>query len=140
MTRASTDHRVCSYCDWWEAVDAPAWRRPLWRAALATRRIWLRIFCGVEDAMHEYPTKGSRREEMPMTAGLRDIWKGKILPARNAVQADIHYRIYDAVTGDLLGFGTTNLLDVVVQDALRTQREHPGAALNVVQADGPAWT
>ncbi|WP_280427886.1 hypothetical protein [Nocardia brasiliensis] len=68
-----------------------------------------------------------------------DTWKGTQLPERHAVYADIHYRIYNAVTGELLSFGTTNTLDTVTSDALRTQTENPTVWLFVAQVDGAAW-
>lgn len=70
---------------------------------------------------------------------LIDTWNGKPLPTREPVQTDIHYRIYHALTGELLAFGSTNTLDVVVRDVMRTQTENPGVPLATVQADGPAW-
>jgi hypothetical protein len=68
-----------------------------------------------------------------------DIWNGSPLPQRNPVHQDTHYRIYDRRNGQLLSFGTTNVLDVVATDILRTSKEHPNAAVHVVQVDGPAY-
>jgi hypothetical protein len=70
---------------------------------------------------------------------MSDVWNGKRLPERSAVQEDIHYRIYDLRTGELLSFGSSNLLDAVAADIIRTRAEHPHAVLNVVQFDGPAY-
>lgn len=69
----------------------------------------------------------------------RDTWNGKPLEERAAVHEEIHWRIYDQRNGVLLSFGSTNVLDVVVQDALAVQRDHPDARLRVVQLDGPVY-
>lgn len=73
----------------------------------------------------------------------RDVLQGKRLPARGVVNdADLHYRVYDAASGELLSFGSMagpGALDGVARDVLRTQAENPGARLRVVQADGPAY-
>ncbi|WP_280407496.1 hypothetical protein [Nocardia brasiliensis] len=71
--------------------------------------------------------------------GAPDIWNGKTLPVRNLINNEIHYRIYDSATGALLSFGTTNLLDVVLGDAMTVQADHPGVRLFVAQVDGAAW-
>jgi hypothetical protein len=68
-----------------------------------------------------------------------DTWNGKQLTVRAPVHQDIHYRIYNRRDGALLSFGTTNMLDAVATDILRTRTEHPHAILNVVQVDGPAY-
>lgn len=85
---------------------------------------------------------GRERQPSPRPEGERtmvDTWKGTQLPERTAVYADIHYRIYNAVTSELLSFGTTNTLDAVTSDTLRTQAENPTVRLFVAQVDGAAW-
>jgi len=72
-----------------------------------------------------------------------DIWKGKPLVDRQPVSdVDLSYRIYNATTGELLSFGTNGgpgSLNGIVQDALRTQAEHPGVRLYIEQFDGPVY-
>lgn len=70
--------------------------------------------------------------------GPEDTWEGQPLPPRNVTHTEIHWRTYDQRTGALLSFGSTNVLDVIVRDALAVQRAHPRARLHVVQLDGPA--
>lgn len=74
---------------------------------------------------------------------MTDTWNGKQLPDRRVVSdADLHYRIYNAATGELLSFGSNGgpgSLNSIVQDALRTQAEHPGVRLHVKQFDSPAY-
>lgn len=71
------------------------------------------------------------------------MWNGQPLQARNvASDVDLHYRIYNPTTGELLSFGSNGgpgSLNGIVQDALRTQAEHPGVRLYVEQFDGPAY-
>lgn len=71
--------------------------------------------------------------------GRGDLWNGKPLPARQVRHDEIHYRIYDARTGELLSFNSTNSLDSLAADVLRTQAEHPTSRLRLVQYDGPAY-
>ncbi|TGB06552.1 hypothetical protein [Streptomyces sp. MZ04] len=68
-----------------------------------------------------------------------DIWNGKPLPERNVTHTNINYRLYDRRTGTLLSINSTNSLDCVVTDVLRTQSEHPDAQIFAVEYDGPAW-
>ena len=72
-----------------------------------------------------------------------DTWKGKPLADRTPVSdVDLHYRIYNAATGELLSFGTNGgpgSLNGIVQDALRTMAKHPGIRLYVEQFDGPVY-
>lgn len=74
---------------------------------------------------------------------MADTWKERTLPDRGDVgDADLHYRIYDAATGDLLSFGSNGgpgSLNGIVQDLLRVQTEYPGVRLYVRQVDGPAY-
>jgi len=53
-----------------------------------------------------------------------DVWNGKPLPDRGRTFTEIHYRLYDRRTGDLLSFNSTNSIDGIVTDVLRTQQEH----------------
>ncbi|MFG3072151.1 hypothetical protein [[Kitasatospora] papulosa] len=68
-----------------------------------------------------------------------DQWQGKPLSiAQPVTDADLHYRIYDRDTGDVLGFGTNGgpaSLDAIVRHAFEVQAEHPQARLYVEQMD-----
>jgi hypothetical protein len=68
-----------------------------------------------------------------------DIWNGKRLPERRPIHEEIHYRLYDAHTGKLLSFNSTNSFDGIVTDILRTQQEYPTARIIGRQVDGPAY-
>lgn len=68
-----------------------------------------------------------------------DIWNGKALPDRNATHTNLNYRLYDRCTGTLLSFNSTNSLDSLVADVLRTRDENPTAQITAVEYDGPAW-
>lgn len=68
-----------------------------------------------------------------------DIWNGKTLPDRNVTHTNINYRLYDRRTRQLLSFNSTNSIDCLVTDVLRTQKEHPTAQIMAVEYDGPAW-
>ena len=68
-----------------------------------------------------------------------DMWNGKPLPERGRENTLIHYRLYDGRTGKLLSFNSTNSIDAVVADVLRTQQEHPDAQIYGVEYDGPAF-
>lgn len=68
-----------------------------------------------------------------------DLWNGKPLPDRLQTYTEIHYRLYDRRNGDLLSFGSTNSIDALVTDILRTQKENPTARLFAVEYDGPAY-
>ncbi|MDT0493653.1 hypothetical protein RM717_24440 [Streptomyces griseus] len=69
-----------------------------------------------------------------------DIWKGRPLPDCGLAYTDLHYRLYDERTGQVLSINSTNSLAAVAADVLRTQREHPDAVVVAVEYDGPAWT
>ncbi|MGQ4343567.1 hypothetical protein [Streptomyces sp. SAS_275] len=69
---------------------------------------------------------------------MADIWNGQALPDRRITQTNIHYRLYDRRTGQLLSFNSTNSIDSLVTDILRTQRQYPGAQIHAVEYDGPA--
>jgi hypothetical protein len=66
-----------------------------------------------------------------------DTWRDTPLSAAAVVNdADLHYRIYDAKTRVLLGFGTMSgpgALNAVAQDVLRVQAANPGVHLFVQQ-------
>lgn len=68
-----------------------------------------------------------------------DMWEGKALPVRNVTHTDLNYRLYDGRTGTLLSFNSTNSLNSVVADVLRTRDENPTARIVAVEYDGPAW-
>ncbi|WP_370667055.1 hypothetical protein [Streptomyces sp. IBSBF 2507] len=68
-----------------------------------------------------------------------DVWNGKPLPARNPTHTNINYRLYDRRTGTLLSFNTTNSLNSLVADVLRTHDENPTAQIVAVEYDGPAY-
>ncbi|GHB55626.1 hypothetical protein GCM10010331_49330 [Streptomyces xanthochromogenes] len=70
---------------------------------------------------------------------MADIWNSKQLPDRRRTYTDIHYRLYDHRTGRLLSFNSTNSIDCIVTDVLRTQQEHPEARIYAVEYDGPAY-
>ncbi|MFL4904833.1 hypothetical protein ACJ6WF_17000 [Streptomyces sp. MMS24-I2-30] len=68
-----------------------------------------------------------------------DIWNGKPLPDRRVTHTNINYRLYNRRTGELLSFNSTNSIDSLVTDVLRTQKEHPNAQIAAVEYDGPAY-
>lgn len=68
-----------------------------------------------------------------------DVWNGKRLPDRGREFTEIHYRLYDRRTGQMLSFNSTNSIDSIVTDVLRTQQENPTAQLYAVEYDGPAY-
>lgn len=70
---------------------------------------------------------------------MSDIWNGKQLPERGLKYTDINYRLYDRRTGKLLSFNSTNSVDCIVTDVLRTQQENPNAQIYAVEYDGPAY-
>jgi hypothetical protein len=70
---------------------------------------------------------------------MSDIWNGKPLPERDLEYTTIHYRLYDDRTGQLLSFNSTNSVDAIVTDVLRTQKENPDARLRAIEYDGPAY-
>jgi hypothetical protein len=70
---------------------------------------------------------------------LPDVWNGKLLPERGREYTEIHYRLYDRRTDRLLSFNSTNSIDSLVTDVLRTSRENPHAQIYAVEYDGPAY-
>ena len=68
-----------------------------------------------------------------------DVWNGKPLPERRVTHTNINYRLYNARTDELLSFNSTNSIDGLVTDVLRTQAEHPTATITAVEYDGPAY-
>lgn len=73
------------------------------------------------------------------TAKTPDMWNGEPLPARNITNTNINYRLYDRRTRELLSFNSTNSVDALVTDVLRTQQENPTAQIYAVEYDGPAY-
>lgn len=71
--------------------------------------------------------------------GQGNVWNGKTLPDRGIAHTSINYRLYDRRTGTLLSFNSTNSLDSLVTDVLRTRDENPTAQIMAVEYDGPAW-
>lgn len=68
-----------------------------------------------------------------------DVWNGKPLPDRGRTFTEIHYRLYDRRTRKLLSFNSTNSIDGLVTDVLRTQQENPTAQIYAIEYDGPAY-
>jgi hypothetical protein len=68
-----------------------------------------------------------------------DMWEGKALPERGTVLEDIHFRIYHGRTGELLSFGTSNVLQVVAEEFAQTKAAHPDTWLRIVSVDGPSY-
>ncbi|MDX3232517.1 hypothetical protein [Streptomyces sp. ME19-01-6] len=74
---------------------------------------------------------------------MADRWNGQELPERKPLQQplaeQIHYRLYDRRTRQLLSFNSTNSFSSLVEDIASTQREHPNARIFGVRYDGPAY-
>ncbi|RCH70475.1 hypothetical protein DT019_03020 [Streptomyces sp. SDr-06] len=70
---------------------------------------------------------------------MTDVWNGEPLPDRGRKYTEIHYRLYDRRTRALISFNSTNSLDCIVTDVLRTAAEHPNARIVAVEYDGPAY-
>jgi hypothetical protein len=125
------------------AAGLYAWRGghyPLPVDLMALTAVALVVHVGARQLMM---TARFHLEDTKENTPVPDIWKGKQLPDRHPVSdVDLHYRIYNAATGELLSFGTNGgpgSLNGIVQDALRTQKENPGVRLHVEQLDGPAY-
>lgn len=63
-----------------------------------------------------------------------DTWDGKTLTESSILpELDIHYRIHDAITGELLGFGTAGgdgrALSLPAKHYAELQQENPGRHL-----------
>ncbi|MFJ2909328.1 hypothetical protein ACIO8F_07810 [Streptomyces sp. NPDC087228] len=129
-------------------------------AVTCLRRLLTRWRCGGCDTWNGRKDKrciacdspGSRRETAGSTpartthdeAEIRmDTWNGKTLVDRKPTSdVEIHYRIYNQATGELLSFGTNGgpgSLNGIVQEALRVQTENPGVRLYTAQFDGPVY-
>lgn len=76
-----------------------------------------------------------RRQQEPAP----DVWDGKALPNRNRVMEDIHYRIYNGRTGELITFGTSNSLQVVCDIFAEEKANHPDTWLAIRWLDGPSY-
>ena len=87
--------------------------------------------------MKGHPGAPEPAPEASRTRG--DLWNGQYLPVRNVTHTTINYRLYDSRTGTLLSFNSTNSLDSLVGDVLRTQGENPTARIVAVEYDGPAF-
>ncbi|MCL8016882.1 hypothetical protein [Streptomyces sp. AS02] len=87
------------------------------------------------------PLPAWMKSHRPSQTGDRkpDIWNGKALQDRNITHTDINYRLYDRRTGTLLSFNSTNSLNSLVADVLRTRDENPTAQIVAVEYDGPAY-
>lgn len=68
---------------------------------------------------------------------MTDTWQGEPLTVAHPLTEDIHYRVHDADTGALLGFGTgrKGSLGAVVAHCARIQAAHPGRHLVIRQYD-----
>ncbi|MFI0156245.1 hypothetical protein [Streptomyces lydicus] len=67
---------------------------------------------------------------------MTDTWKGKPLTDADVLPIlDIHYRIHDAVTGELLGFGTAGgnggALHMPAKHYAEVQQGNPGRRLTI---------
>ena len=71
-----------------------------------------------------------------------DSWNGQPLSDRKRINRplpeQIHYRLYDQRTRQLLSFNSTNSLASLAADIASTQLEHPTARIDIAQYDGPA--
>lgn len=87
------------------------------------------------------PLPAWMKGHLPSQTGDRkpDMWNGQPLPDRNVTHSDINYRLYDRRTGTLLSFNSTNSIDCLVTDVLRTRDENPTAQIVAVEYDGPAY-
>ncbi|MEW9521816.1 hypothetical protein [Streptomyces tubercidicus] len=67
---------------------------------------------------------------------MADTWQGKPLTEANVLpMLDIHYRIHDVATGELLGFGTAggdgSALDMPARRYAEVQQENPGRRITI---------
>ncbi|MEV6319131.1 MULTISPECIES: hypothetical protein [unclassified Streptomyces] len=71
---------------------------------------------------------------------MADTWNGVPLAEVKPISQDIHYRIHDADTGELMGFGTGRggSLGAVVAHCRRVEDACPGRHLVIRAYDGPA--
>jgi len=69
-----------------------------------------------------------------------DVWNGEPLAVAKVVKDDIHYRVHDVDTGELLGFGTARggSLASMTAHCRRIEDAHPGRHLVIRQYDQPA--
>lgn len=70
-----------------------------------------------------------------------DLWQGKPMTEANFV-VTIHYRIHDADTGELLGFGSNGgdgSLEAAVRHFQEVQKENPGRRVVIRPYDAPAY-
>ena len=71
---------------------------------------------------------------------MADVWNGEPLADANVVKDDIHYRVHDADTGELLGFGTARggSLAALAAHSRLIEGAHPGRHLVIRQYDQAA--
>ena len=71
---------------------------------------------------------------------MTDSWQGEPLTVASPLKEDIHYRVHDVNTGELLGFGTgrKGSLGAVVDHCAQIQAAHPGRHLVIRQYDQAA--
>ena len=70
-----------------------------------------------------------------------DTWQGKTMTDANVV-VTIHYRIHDAATGELLGFGSNGgdgSLEAAVRHFQEVQTKNPGRNVVIRPYDAPAY-
>ena len=73
---------------------------------------------------------------------MADTWQGKTLTDAEATHPDIHYRIHDVNTGELLGFGSPGgdgALNAAVRHFQDVQAENPGRRLIIRTYGEPAY-
>ncbi|MFG2894817.1 hypothetical protein [Streptomyces sp. NPDC048248] len=72
---------------------------------------------------------------------MTDVWHGKQLQDAEVAWETIHYRVHDAETGALLGFGSAGgdgALMATVRHFLDVQAQHPDRQLMIRRYDQPA--
>jgi uncharacterized protein YndB with AHSA1/START domain len=72
---------------------------------------------------------------------MADIWQGRSLTSAAELNW-VHYRIHDAVTGELISFGSNageTALEDTVSHFQSTREKHKGRRLVLRQYDGPAF-
>jgi len=72
---------------------------------------------------------------------MTDTWNGMRLADANPTDPVIHYRIHDADTGQLLGFGSpggSGALQAAARHYAEVQQENPGRRIVIRTYDRPA--
>lgn len=85
------------------------------------------------------PDRRPTQQPAPQPTTNPDVYNGKALPHRDRVMEDIHFRIYNGRTGELLTFGTTNVLQVVCDIYAEEKAAHPDTWLQIRWLDGPSY-